>query len=315
MENFWNKTMMKSTKIIFFGNEQLATGVNNDCIILPKLIEHGYDVRALVLSHSPVTSRKTIIPDIEAVAQKHGIQTFKPAKLTDIIDHLASLQADIGILVAYGKFVPEQVISIFPKGIINLHPSLLPLHRGPTPIESSILAGDTTTGISLMQLVKEMDAGPVFAQKTITITNQQSKQEICNTLTNLGANLLIQLLPDILTDKIQPVEQEHSRATYDQKITKADGIIDWGLPAEIIIRRIRAFKGWPGSRTKISGYDVIITDAHLDFSDGKPGESYITKDKKLGIYAQNGSLTINELIVSGKAAMKSEDFINGYLKK
>ena len=99
--------MMKSTKIIFFGNEQLATGVNNDCIILPKLIEHGYDVRALVLSQSPVTSRKTIIPDIEAVAQKHGIQTFKPAKLTDIIDHLASLQADIAILIAYGKFVPE----------------------------------------------------------------------------------------------------------------------------------------------------------------------------------------------------------------
>lgn len=306
---------MKSTKIIFFGNEQLATGVNNTCIVLKKLVENGYDIRALVLSQSIITSRKQTTLDIEKIALNYGIPVLKPTKLTEILPDLLNLQAQIGILVAYGKIVPENIISKFSKGIVNLHPSLLPYHRGPTPIESSILAGDDKTGISLMKLVKEMDAGPIYAQKSISLKHNPSKQDICTQLTEIGADMLVELLPDITSDRIKPVDQDHAKATYDQKISKEDGIINWQLPAEQILRTVRAYSGWPGSKTTLSGYDITVTSARFDPSNGEPGEMFIIDNKILGVYAEKNAVIIDKLIISGRSEMISRDFINGYLKK
>jgi methionyl-tRNA formyltransferase len=157
-----------SAKIVFFGNERLATGVTTTAPTLQALIDAGYEVCALVVAQNQSgASRKARKLEVAEIAEQHGIPVLVPAKLDDIAGQLKDYGAEIGILVAFGKIVPQAILDIFPHGIINIHPSLLPKHRGSTPIESAILFGENETGVSLMQLVQKMDAGPVYAQETV----------------------------------------------------------------------------------------------------------------------------------------------------
>ena len=145
-------------KLIFFGNEQIATGTTTSAPHLRMLIEEGYEVCAVIINHEKATSRTQKQLEVVTVAETMGIPVLVPKKLRDITEELTAFHAEAAVLVAYGKIIPQEIIDIFPKGIINVHPSLLPMHRGPTPIESVILNGETQTGVSIMSLVKEMDA-------------------------------------------------------------------------------------------------------------------------------------------------------------
>lgn len=213
---------MKNTSktVIFFGNERLATGVSTTTPTLRALIESGYDVKAVVsnydklnlpkILHSPkLKSRNNRELEIANIANQNNIPLLLPDKLLDIKEQLKSYNASIGVLVAYGKLIPQEIIDIFPNGIINIHPSLLPKHRGSTPIETTILNGDKKTGVTVMLLTKEMDAGPIYIQKTIQLRGDESKQELANNLSELGKDLLLQTLPKILTNNIKPKLQSH----------------------------------------------------------------------------------------------------------
>ncbi|MGC1176964.1 MAG: methionyl-tRNA formyltransferase, partial [Candidatus Saccharimonadales bacterium] len=149
-----------SKKIVFFGNERLATGVTTEVWTLRQLLEEGYVIAAVVVAQKNTGPSRSARPlEIVALAEKHHIPVLSPEKPADIAEKLQAFGADIGVLVAYGKIVPQSVIDIFPAGIVNIHPSLLPKHRGPTPIESAILNGDEETGVSLMKLTAQMDTG------------------------------------------------------------------------------------------------------------------------------------------------------------
>jgi methionyl-tRNA formyltransferase len=300
-------------KIIFFGNERLATGVSSTAPTLQALIGAGYEVAALVVAQNEAgASRKARKLEVAAVAEQYSIPVLAPDKLGEAADELKEFGADIGVLVAYGKIVPNEIIDMFPHGILNIHPSLLPKHRGSTPIESVILSGTTETGVSLMQLGQKMDAGPVYAQETVLLRGDETKQQLADQLLGLGKDMLLTYLPQILEDRIKPQDQDEKNATVDGRISKADAVLDFTQKtAEELAREVRAYAGWPRSRVMIGTTEAIITSAHAEDVSGVAGALWIDA-KKLGFFCRQGVLVIDSLIPAGKKEMPASAFLAGY---
>ncbi len=300
--------------LIFFGNERLATGVSTTAPVLRALIENGYSIAAVVSNYESATSRSSRELEVASIAHTYHIPVLLPGKPTEIADQLASYGAEMGILIAYGRIVPQSIIDLFPKGIVNIHPSLLPLHRGPTPLESVLLAGETKTGVSIMALAKEMDAGPVYGQAEVNLKGNESKQALADLLSETGKSMLLELLPGILEGSIVALPQDESRATYDSLLKKDDGVIDWRKPAQVLDREIRAYLNWPKSRTMIAGKEVVITKAHATNHSSEAGK--ITAEHSiLNVGCGEGSLVIEHLKPAGKQEMTGADFIRGYGSK
>jgi methionyl-tRNA formyltransferase len=299
--------MSKSKSLIFFGNERLSSGfVPDGAPTLEALIDAGYDVKAVVANYETGTSRKARELEIEAVAKRHGIPVLLPDRPKDIIDELKAFDAEIGVLVAYGRIIPQSIIDIFPKGILNIHPSLLPRYRGSIPIEQAILDDASQTGVSVMGLVKEMDAGPVYAQQRVELTGNETKQELTQLLLNLGGKLVLEVLPSALDGTATPKAQDESQATFTSLINKADGHMDLHKSAEQLEREIRAYAVWPKSRLELYEHQVVVTKAHVAQ----------TKDAgALVIDAQPGYLEIDELVAPSGKKMSGADFLRGYAKK
>jgi methionyl-tRNA formyltransferase len=218
---------------------------------------------------------------------------------------------DLAILVAYGQLVSKELIETFPKGIINIHPSLLPAYRGSTPIESAILDGAAETGVSLMSLAPELDAGPIYDQVKVSLDQTKSKQDLTNQLADLGADLLIKLLPDILSGALTPHNQAETGATYTKRIEKDSAVLDFNKPAIQLEREIRAYYGWPRSITNIGDERVIITKSHVQAGQGEPGQ-FIENDGKLEVNTAQDRLVIDGLIPSGKKEMSGQAFLAGH---
>jgi methionyl-tRNA formyltransferase len=301
-----------SNKIVFFGNERLGTGLGTSAPVLRSLINEGYDICAIVVAQSEMQkSRNSRTLEVEEVASAHNIPVLAPVHLNDIKDELIAMNAKAGVLIAYGKLIPKNIIDIFPRGIINIHPSLLPLHRGPIPIESVILNGEKETGVSLMKLVDKMDAGPIYAQAKSNLTGREYKDELATKLIELGAELLIENLPHILNGSRESIKQKDVLATYDERIKKEDGEMSFQKNAHELERQVRAYVGWPRSRTKIGSKDVIITRAHSADIDGTSGTLYFEGDI-FGVHCSSGTLIIDKLIPAGKGEMTSREFLLGY---
>lgn len=305
----------KSKTVVFFGNERLATGVSTTAPTLQKLIAAGYTVAAVVAQYERGKSRDVRQLEIAAIAEIHGIPVLLPEKLSEIKPELEAMGAITGVLVAYGKIIPQDIIDIFPRGIINIHPSLLPLHRGPTPLESVILNGEQETGVSIMHLVRAMDAGPVFAQERVALSGKETKIDLADSLLEKGGSMLIEHLPAILDGTLKPRPQDDSNATYDTMISKEAGLIDWTKPAEQIEREIRAYQEWPKSRAKLGDVDVVITSASVvEEQIGKPGNINVI-DKNLFVTCGANSLQISTLVPAGKKEMPAQAFLAGYANR
>lgn len=303
--------MTTSKRIVFFGNERLATGVSTETPTLKALIAAGYEIAAVVTQHEVGKSRKPRPSEIIELANAYNIPVLLPAKMRDIADELRAMDAVAGVLIAFGRIVPQSIIDIFPRGIINIHPSLLPLHRGPTPLESVILSGETTTGISIMALAAAMDAGPVYVQTTVTLSGTESKQTLADNLNQAGAELLLGNLPAILNGTLTATPQDDSNATYDQLIAKDAGILDWNKPATELAREVRAYSLWPKSRAQLAGRDVIVLASHVEAGSGTPGSLYVSPDA-FGVFTGDGVLILDQLVPAGKQAMSGTDFMRGY---
>jgi len=291
--------------LIFFGNERLATAVTTTAPTLRALITAGYPIAAVVSHDEHSTSRKKRLLEIAEVAHAHNIPVLLPTKPADILEQLKSYRPAAAVLIAYGKIVPQNVIDVFPKGIINIHPSPLPEYRGPTPVEQAILDGRIQTAVSLMQLEKAMDAGPVYAQRDVPITPDISKQALATTLLETGAELLIQNLPSILDGRLQPTPQDESRATYCNLLNKRAGKLDPSTKtAAQLEREIRAYLGYPKSRLTFNDNEVIVTTAHVVDS---------ATDQALVVNcADNTLLAIDQLIAPSGKSMDAASFIRGY---
>jgi len=297
--------------IIFFGNERLATGVVSPVSTLKALLGAGYNIVAVVSHNEESKTRKSRPLEIAEIAESQNIPVLLPDKPAEIQEQLEAYKAKVGILVAYGKIVPQAIIDIFPKGIINIHPSLLPKHRGPTPLESVILNGELTTGVSIMGLTKAMDAGPVYAQEAFPLTGTETKQQLADQALEIGSRLILSVLPSVLDGSAQSMPQDDAAATYDELIEKNDGILNFAKPAMQLEREVRAFKEWPKSRTTIGDKDVVITKAHIIDGTGEPGKLW-RSSKEFGFYTVNGIFVIDSLKPAGKGDMTAAAFLNGY---
>lgn len=303
--------MKKSPKIIFFGNERLATGVTTECKTFQALVDNGYDVAALVLHNMAATSRKQRPVEIAARAAAHNIPVLTPHKLADIAPQLQALDPAIGVLVAFGKIIPQAIIDLFPSGIINIHPSKLPRHRGPTPLESVLLSGESETAVSIMQLVQAMDAGPVYAQQTVGVQPGITKQAFADQISEIGAAMIIDALPTILDGQLQPVPQNEAEATYDQLISKQDSVLDWQQPAAALERQIRAYAGWPKSTAQLGGHQLIIAAAEVIPETG-PAGTFRADKKSLTVFCGQDALAITIVQPAGKKEMPIQAFLTGY---
>lgn len=280
------------------------------------LISAGYEIAAVVVAQGDAgKSRKPRNLEVAAVAGKHGIPLLSPVDLEAAKNKLASYGAKAAVLIAYGKIVPASVLELFPAGIINVHPSLLPLHRGSTPIENAVLESDQTTGVSLMKLTEKMDAGPVYETVKVPLRGDETKQTLADKLSGIGAELVLKYLPGMLGDGSVaapvPVPQDDSKATVDSHITKSDGRVDWSKPALRLEREVRAYAGWPNSRAKLGSTDVIIIKARVAGENLKPGEMHAI-DKRLVVGCGAGALEILALKPAGKREMTAEAFLAGY---
>lgn len=304
---------MKTTSnpIVFFGNERIATGVSTTAPTLRKLVQHDYNISLVVANDEGTISRKQRELEIASVAREYNIPIVTPKRLGDIKDQLQATKATAGVLVAYGKMVPQSIIDIFPYGIANIHPSLLPLHRGPTPLESVILSGSQETGVSIMKLVKAMDAGPVYAQKKVALMGSETKQELADRLLNIGGDMLLECLPSIMDGTAKTISQDENKATYDNLIAKNDGIIAWQESAQQIEREIRAYAIWPKSKATIAGREVVITKAHVVNLSGVAGK-FAVHEKQLVAFCGSNALVIDALMPSGKQEMTGQSFLAGY---
>lgn len=305
MINTSQTAISSKTKIVFFGNERLASGLRStDAPILSGLIERGYNIVAIVSHYTDARSRNGRKLEVADIAAKHNIPLLLPDRPTDIAEQLAAFNAEIAVLVAYGKIIPQSIIDIFPKGIVNIHPSLLPKYRGPTPIETPILNGDTSTGVSIMQLASGMDNGPIYAQEEVPLKGTETKFELYQTLANTSSHLFFKIFPSIIDQTLHPAPQDNSKATYCHLLKKSDGII---IPSTMTTleaeRKVRAYLGFPKTKLDIFDHQIIITKAHITDTQKTP----------LDIQCQDGAfLSIDELIGPSGKLMTAEAFLNGY---
>jgi methionyl-tRNA formyltransferase len=318
-----------SKKILFFGNERIATGVTTRAPTFLRLIEEGYEIAALVLAQNPQAhSRALRETEIVHLAEGHNVPILYLQKLSESVDQIRAFNASAAVLVAYGKIVPQSVIDSFPRGIINLHPSLLPLHRGSTPLESVMLEGDQVTGVSLMQLSSKMDAGPVFAQVKLPLNGRETKQALADELLQQGSRLMIKSLPHILDGSLL-AEPQKGEPTYDSLIKKNDGILDWSKTATDLEREVRAYLSWPKSSFMLGETKIVVTESHVEGSDnawiqtkgwsqnnqsnqGKTGLIVEINPRTLGFQTAKDILMIDRLIPSGRKEMSVDAFLSGY---
>lgn len=291
-----------SPKIVFFGTE------NYSLITLEALVDNGFNVVCVVTKPDTRRGRghKLAEPPVKTFAKSHNIPVLQPNKVSEITEHIKQLQPVTGILVAYGKIIPQSIIDLFTPGIINVHPSLLPKYRGPSPIEAAIANRDHETGVSIMQLDSKMDAGPIYSQITQPLTRKETKPELYDKLFHDGTALLIKNLPDIIDNTvITPTPQNDNDATYCQLLTKENSRINpERMTAVEAEAHVRAHLGFPRSRLKINNAELIITKAHADTSLLSP----------LDVQCADGNwLVIDELIspTSGKK-MTAEEFLRGH---
>jgi methionyl-tRNA formyltransferase len=287
---------MTKDRLVFFGTDAFSVAA------LVRLIAESWRIVAVVTKPDSRTGRgrEFTYPAVKRLALASHIPVLQPARVAEAEQELRRLRPDAGIVVAYGKLIPQSIISLFPKGLINIHPSLLPRHRGATPIESAILANDTDTGITLMQLDTGMDTGPTYAQSKIQLTGTETRLGLYERLAEAGAEFLASKLPAILNGTIVALTQ------------KTQGDLDWNKPAVVLEREIRAYLGWPGSTTTLAGTLITITAARTLAQNGSPGTAFKTPGNELAVYAGTGALIIDQLKPAGKREMAGHEFLAGH---
>ncbi|HET7528626.1 MAG TPA: methionyl-tRNA formyltransferase [Candidatus Saccharimonadales bacterium] len=295
--------MSSKTKLVFFGNERLATGASTDAPVLRALIAAGYGIEAVITSHKEPVSRQKRDLEIGPIAHAYHIPVVLAGGKQDLLSKVNKHRTEAAVLVAFGQIIPQEVLDVFPKGIINIHPSLLPKLRGSTPVETAILNGFEETGVSLMKLAAEMDAGPVYAQRKLALDGSETKFDLARKLNKMGAELLIENLDDILSGRLAPKTQDETEATYSRLLSKQDGHIDFNEPAEDIERKVRAFLGFPKTRAEVHGRDIVITRSRVAES---------PEDGGLVVKCSPGYLEILELIAPSGRTMGGAEFLRGY---
>lgn len=300
------------TKVVFMGTPAFSVP------ILEGLIEAGYTIQAVVTQPDrPVGRKKIITPTpVKEAAVKHNIKVLQPEKISgspemaEIID----MKPDIIVTAAFGQFLPEKLLQAPLHGAVNVHASLLPKYRGGAPVHYAIMEGEQETGVTIMEMIKKMDAGGIYAQGHLPITSQDDVGIMFDKLSLLGKELLLDNLQKILSGELKPVPQDESQATFSPNISRDQEAIDWEKTATQIDQTVRGLRPWPIAFTTYQGarWKIWRTAVLLNSTTELPG-TIIKKDKKsLWISCGQGTIiALEELQPAGKSKQEIQEFVNG----
>ncbi len=299
--------MQKRIRSAFFGTHEFAR------VILEKLSQDSHFDLVMVISQPDGrVGRKQELSasPVKRYALSRSIPVRTPEKLSKFnMEEAGTL--DISIVAQYGQLIPKHILE-FPRfGTINIHTSLLPKYRGASPIQSALLNGDTETGLSIMLMDEGLDTGPVLAQKKILIRSEDNAESLESKLAQLGAELLIEVLPRYMSGDLKPKTQDETKASLCAKIKREQGEVDWSLSAVEIYNRFRAFQPWPGVWSIFKGKRMKFLNMRPDTQTALPGEMF-SKHDKLYIGTGTNSLEIISIQPEGKKPMDAKAFINGY---
>ena len=287
---------------------------------LRALVERGHVVAGVYTQpdRRAGRGRKLAASLVKIFAEEHGLPVFQPRSLRQDVaaarSELADLAPDVVIVVAYGLFLPDEVLRLPRLGCLNIHPSLLPRHRGPSPVATAILDGDETSGVTIMLLDEGMDTGPILAQRETRISADETAEELTERLFELGSELLVDTLDQWERGQIVPTPQNDEEASVTKRLEREDGRIDWSQSAEDIARRVRAFTPWPGTFTTWRSRTLKILrarpmDGHLD---GAPGTVVRLDDSTIAVLTGSGAVEVQSLQMEGRRATGATDFVRGY---
>ena len=260
--------------------------------------------------------RRLAASPVKQAAIERGLPVFQPASLRRDVDaraHIASLAPDIIVVVAYGLFLPAETLAVPPLGALNIHPSLLPKHRGPSPVATALLQGDATSGVTLMLLDEGMDSGPIIAQRETYIGANDTAEDLTARLFKMGARLLADTLPGWRSGEIAPTPQREEDATITSLLTRQDGAIDWRQPAVQIARQVRAYYPWPGSFTHWNDRQLkVVWATAVDMADGGAPGTVVELPQGVGVVTGAGTLLLRRVQIEGRQAADIADFARGY---
>ena len=299
-------------RVLFFGTPSFAAPT------LAALIASPHDVVAVVTQPDRARGRgqKITHGPVKALALAHGIPVLQPTSLksAETLAELRACNADIGVVAAYGKILPQALLDIPPHGLINVHASLLPRWRGAAPIHRAILAGDRVTGVTIMRVVFALDAGPMLSRVEVPIDPNITSEELEAILAAKGAGLLVGTLGTLEQGTTSEQDQDESAVTYAKKLERADGEIDWTKSAREIHNQIRGLQPWPMASAMFAGKRVILRSSVVHPGDApgmRPGEIAEADGDTLRVLTGSGLLRITSLQVEGGRPQSAREFING----
>lgn len=310
--------MLPAMRVVFLGSPEFALPT------LRRLIGGEHEIVGVYTQpdRGAGRGRKLQPSPVKVLALEHDLPVFQPERISarESVEQLRAVAPEIGVLAAYGQILKQPVLDVPPLGILNVHASLLPRWRGAAPIAAAIMAGDTETGATIMQVVLALDAGPTLGAVRVPITAADTTATLTVKVAEAGATLLVDLLPRYAAGELTPVPQDQSRVTYAPQLRKDDGRIDWRIEtADHIARKVRAYSPWPAAFTTLDGQPLRILDAIALAGDGRDGPGAILArapgdDPRVGfcVMAANGTaLGIITVQPAGRGGMPAEAFARG----
>jgi methionyl-tRNA formyltransferase len=301
-------------RIVFFGTPAFAVPT------LECLLASRHHVVAVVTQPDRPRGRgQRVSPSpVKALAVRRGVPVLQPARLKRELfeETFASLRADLGVVAAYGKILPEWLIQAPRLGMINVHASLLPKYRGAAPVHRAVLAGETETGVTIMRVVKELDAGPMLARVARPIGPNETSEIVERDLALLGAELLVSVLDDLAAGRIVELPQNEAEATYAPRLTKEEGLIDWTRSAAEVHNQVRGLRPWPGAYTFLDSARIVVHQSRrseIKSPGTPPGTCISTAGGAITVVCGDGeALDLLQVQLEGRRAVSAREFVAGH---
>jgi methionyl-tRNA formyltransferase len=301
--------------VVFFGTPQFAVPT------LRRLLASAHSVAGVITQPDRPRGRgqKITHAPVKTLALEHGVPVYQPDRLKppEVADTLRAWQADLGVVAAYGRIIPEHLLTIPRFGMINVHASLLPKYRGAAPVHRAVISGDDQTGVTIMRVVKELDAGGMFAKITRPITLDETSDVVETALADMGADLLLTVVDEIASGAAREEPQDETQATYAPRLTKEEGLIDWTQSATAIHNRVRGLYPWPHAYTFFNGLRLIVLRSavarrNARASASSPGTILEATSEAVHVATGDGELAILHVQPEGRRAMRVHDFLLGH---
>jgi methionyl-tRNA formyltransferase len=305
-------------RVIFFGTPAFAVPT------LEALIASRHDVIAVVSQPDRPKGRGQQLQPTptRVVAERHGIPVLQPARVRDeaFLQGVRDLRPDLGVVIAFGRILPDALLAIPRLGMINVHASLLPRYRGAAPIQRAVLAGDSETGVTIMRVETELDAGPMFSAARVPIPPDATSGDVEATLAVLGARMLVPVVDALAEGRAVETPQDHAGATHAAKITKAEGALDWREPADVVHNRIRGLQPWPLASAHLNGVRYLIRKSRprprntpRNTRITEPGTILAANGDEFVVACGDGTeLEILEIQPEGRRTMRAREFLAGH---